>query len=110
MSALPVGYAHGIDGPVEVTRWCPECQDLVIARDDKRCSWCDTPTTPAAGERGAPMAIATETRPCKIEGCEEDANTRYDRGPFARLCATHIEERRVELSTVNSRPGGGQRV
>lgn len=34
---------------------------------------------------------------CKIEGCDRPANVRYDRGPFARLCAQHIEERREQM-------------
>lgn len=46
---LPPGYAIGVDGePIEVTRWCPACRVLTLARDhDQRCLFCDAATLPA---------------------------------------------------------------
>lgn len=46
---LPPGYAEGIDGtPIEITRWCPTCRLLTLARDhDQRCLFCDAATVPA---------------------------------------------------------------
>lgn len=102
MSVLPVGYAHGIDGPLEVSRWCPKCQDLVIARDDHRCSWCDNETVPATERGPAPMATATETRTCKIEGCGNPSEDMA--GPYGRLCLKHKTEAR------SARQSGGGTV
>ena len=104
MSALPAGYAQGIDGPVELQRWCAECGELVLFDDhEKRCLWCRSETLPAvhagATERRRPMAIALATT-CKIDGCHEEAASRG--GIYAGLCETHRDE-----AKANRQPTGG---
>lgn len=54
-TTLPPGYAEGVDGePIEITRWCPTCRVLTLARDhDQRCLFCDAATLPAVEAEGA---------------------------------------------------------
>lgn len=105
MSALPAGYAEGLEGPIELQRWCRTCAELVLFDDrDHKCLWCETETVPAAEaamtERRRPMAIAPAATTCKIDGCEEEPTSRA--GIYAGLCDTHRDEARA-----NRQPAGG---
>lgn len=104
MSALPRGYADGVDAPVEVQRWCPNCRQLVLAHDrTQQCLWCEELTVPAADAattEGRPlMAIAVMT--CKIDGCTEERAATA--GIYGGLCVTHRDEARA----TRKPPGGG---
>lgn len=105
MSALTAGYAEGLDGPVEVQRWCPGCRQFVVADSrTQACLWCEGKTVPAA----AAAAATTERRPlvaiavriCKIDGCESEAAS--SAGIYAGLCDTHREE-----AKKTRQPSGG---
>lgn len=107
-AALPAGFAEGLDGPVEVSRWCPDCRELVLAHDTTGCClWCSTETLPAiagATERGDGMSTtAVETQTCKIEGCTDEPYAKV--GMYGGLCTRHADEAR-EARRANGSGGG----
>lgn len=112
MSALARGYAEGLEGPVEIQRWCPSCREFVLAHPDTNaCLWCEGQTVPAATaattERRPLMAIAVRTT-CKIDGCETEPAVQS--GIYAGLCETHRDQAKATRKPTGEGNGYMQRV
>lgn len=89
MSALPAGFAEGVDGPLEVSRWCPTCAERVLFHDGTlHCLWCDTPTTPA--DRCAPREKRMGLPIAIREPVLDEARRLYESGLSFRLVAAVI--------------------
>lgn len=53
-----------------------------------------------------PASALGETRDCRIANCDRDASDSARKGPYANLCAIHLEDAKARRSVEGKRVGG----